>query len=61
MVEPVEGSQKNKALSQEDLDSISSPGSIAFVDSGAVMAEVLAKKALARGGAISLCDEAPSR
>ncbi|CAE7246944.1 unnamed protein product [Symbiodinium natans] len=49
------------ALSQEDLDSISSPGSIAFVDSGAVMAEVLAKKALARGGAISLCDEAPSR
>ncbi|CAE7265786.1 unnamed protein product [Symbiodinium sp. CCMP2456] len=44
------------ALNQQDLDSISEPGSIAFVDSGAVMAEVLAKKALARGKEISLCD-----
>jgi len=44
------------ALTQQDLDSISEPGSMAFVDSGAVLAEVLAKKALARGKAIELCD-----
>jgi len=48
------------ALNQQDLDSISEPGSVAFVDSGAVMAEVLAKKALARGKQISLCDAAPA-